>query len=70
VVDPDGTAKHGDIIYIFRNTKTNQIIYSLQELLDVRHCNICGHAMLTCAEPPSRTASLYWQALQAARSTS
>jgi hypothetical protein len=37
VVDPDGTAKHGDIIYIFRNTKTNQIIYSLQELLDNHH---------------------------------
>jgi len=35
VVDPQGTAKHGEIIYIFRNTKTNQIIYSLQELLDV-----------------------------------
>ena len=37
VVDPDGTAKHGEIIYIFRNTKTNQIIYSFQELLDVWH---------------------------------
>ena len=35
VVDPEGTAKHGEIIYIFRNTKSNQIIYSLQELLDV-----------------------------------
>ncbi|EOA90348.1 hypothetical protein ACJQWK_07514 [Exserohilum turcicum] len=37
VVDPEGTAKHGEIIYIFRNTKTNQIIYSLQELLDKHH---------------------------------
>ncbi|RMZ70752.1 transcriptional regulation of mitochondrial recombination domain-containing [Pyrenophora seminiperda CCB06] len=37
VVDPQGTAKHGEIIYIFRNTKTNQIIYSLQELLDNHH---------------------------------
>jgi hypothetical protein len=35
VVDPEGTAKHGEIIYIFRNTKSNQIIYSLNELLDV-----------------------------------
>ncbi|KAK1913617.1 hypothetical protein P3342_006860 [Pyrenophora teres f. teres] len=37
VVDPKGTAKHGEIIYIFRNTKTNQIIHSLQELLDNHH---------------------------------
>ncbi|KAF7674378.1 hypothetical protein GT037_007138 [Alternaria burnsii] len=37
VVDPEGTAQHGEIIYIFRNTKTNQIIYSLQELLDTHH---------------------------------
>ncbi|KAI1565439.1 Mhr1 domain containing protein [Pyrenophora tritici-repentis] len=37
VVDPKGTTKHGEIIYIFRNTKTNQIIYSLQELLDNHH---------------------------------
>ncbi|KAI4906713.1 hypothetical protein J4E90_010172 [Alternaria incomplexa] len=37
VVDPEGTAKHGEIIYIFRNTKSNQIIYSLQELLDNHH---------------------------------
>ncbi|KAH8627117.1 hypothetical protein IG631_19135 [Alternaria alternata] len=40
VVDPEGTARHGEIIYIFRNIKTNQIIYSLQELLDVRHTEI------------------------------
>jgi hypothetical protein len=37
IVDPEGTAKHGEIIYIFRNTQTNQIIYSLNELLDVWH---------------------------------
>ncbi|XP_014552355.1 hypothetical protein COCVIDRAFT_41463 [Bipolaris victoriae FI3] len=37
VVDPEGTANHGEIIYIFRNTKTNQVIYSLQELLDNHH---------------------------------
>jgi len=36
VVDPDGKARHGEIIYIFRNLKTNQIIYSLTELLTVR----------------------------------
>lgn len=36
VVDPDGTARHGQIIYVFRSIKTNQILYSLQELLDVR----------------------------------
>ncbi|KAH7355965.1 transcriptional regulation of mitochondrial recombination-domain-containing protein [Pyrenochaeta sp. MPI-SDFR-AT-0127] len=37
VVDPEGKARHGEIIYVFRNTKTNQIIYSLQELLDNHH---------------------------------
>jgi hypothetical protein len=36
VVDPAGKAQHGEIIYIFRNNRTNQIIYSLQELLSVR----------------------------------
>jgi hypothetical protein len=36
VIDPEGKAQHGEIIYIFRNIKTNQIIYSLQELLNVR----------------------------------
>lgn len=36
MVDPAGKAKHGQIIYIFRNTRTNQVIYSLAELLDVR----------------------------------
>ena len=35
VVDPDGTARHGQIIFVFRSIKTNQILYSLQELLDV-----------------------------------
>jgi hypothetical protein len=35
VVDPEKTVVHGQIIYIFRNHKTNQIIYSFQELLDV-----------------------------------
>jgi hypothetical protein len=35
VVDPEGKARHGEIIYIFRNIKTNQIIYSLQELMSV-----------------------------------
>ncbi|KAJ4376014.1 hypothetical protein N0V83_001294 [Neocucurbitaria cava] len=37
VVDPEGKARHGEIIYVFRNDKTNQIIYSLQELLDNHH---------------------------------
>jgi len=37
VVDAQGKARHGEIIYIFRNTKTNQIIYSLQELLNDHH---------------------------------
>ncbi|KAH7092366.1 transcriptional regulation of mitochondrial recombination-domain-containing protein [Paraphoma chrysanthemicola] len=37
VVDPEGTARHGEIIYIFRNTKSNQIIYSLQPLLNNHH---------------------------------
>lgn len=35
LVDPKGTKEHGEIIYVFRHTITNQIIYSLQELLDV-----------------------------------
>jgi hypothetical protein len=46
VVDPEGTAEHGEIIYIFRNTKTNQIIYSLQELLDVWH-RLCFRSLPT-----------------------
>ncbi|KAI8943338.1 hypothetical protein NX059_001355 [Plenodomus lindquistii] len=37
VVDPEKQAKHGEVIYVFRNAKTNQIIYSLQELLDDHH---------------------------------
>ncbi|KAF2628323.1 hypothetical protein BU25DRAFT_390881 [Macroventuria anomochaeta] len=37
VVDPEGSARHGQIIYVFRSIKTNQIIYSLQELLDNHH---------------------------------
>lgn len=37
VVDPRGHAQHGQIIYIFRNIKTNQIIYSLSELLQDHH---------------------------------
>ncbi|KAF2126698.1 hypothetical protein P153DRAFT_368767 [Dothidotthia symphoricarpi CBS 119687] len=36
-VDPEGTTRHGQVIYVFRNAKTNQIIYSLQELLDNHH---------------------------------
>jgi hypothetical protein len=35
VVDPEGKALHGEIIYVFRHNRTNQIIYSLQELLSV-----------------------------------
>lgn len=35
IADPEGRAQHGEIVYVFRNTDTNQIIYSLQELLDV-----------------------------------
>lgn len=35
VVDPEGRAQHGQIIYIFRNDLTNQIIYSFVELLKV-----------------------------------
>jgi hypothetical protein len=45
VVDPDGTAKHGEIVYIFRNTKSNQIIYSLNELLDVWHITMIGSSI-------------------------
>jgi hypothetical protein len=35
VVDPERKTRHGEIIYVFRNTKSDQIIYSLAELLDV-----------------------------------
>jgi hypothetical protein len=35
LVDPQGAKKHGQIIYIFKNTRTKQVIYSLAELLDV-----------------------------------
>ncbi|KAF2026473.1 hypothetical protein EK21DRAFT_74183 [Setomelanomma holmii] len=37
VVDAEGTSPHGEIIYVFRNIKTNQIIYSLQPLLNNHH---------------------------------
>ncbi|KAH6625516.1 transcriptional regulation of mitochondrial recombination-domain-containing protein [Boeremia exigua] len=37
VVDPDGAAAHGQIIYVFRSVRTNQVLYSLQELLDDHH---------------------------------
>ena len=46
VVDPAGTTKHGQVIYVFRNIKTNQIIYSLQELLDVGEHHTTSHASL------------------------
>lgn len=35
LVDPTHKARHGQIIYVFRNIKSNQVIYSLVELLDV-----------------------------------
>ncbi|KAL6711462.1 hypothetical protein ACN47E_004396 [Coniothyrium glycines] len=37
LVDPEAKAQHGEIIYVFRHIKSNQIIYSLQELLDKHH---------------------------------
>ncbi|KAF1972588.1 hypothetical protein BU23DRAFT_555096 [Bimuria novae-zelandiae CBS 107.79] len=37
LIDPEGTAKHGQIIYVFANVKTGQVIYSLVELLDNYH---------------------------------
>ena len=37
LVDPEGDAKHGQIIYVFANVKTNQVIYSLNEMLDACH---------------------------------
>lgn len=48
VVDPAAKARHGEIVYVFRNTKTNQIIYSLQELLDVWRRPPRSGCMLTC----------------------
>jgi hypothetical protein len=71
VVDPEGQARHGEIIYIFRNIKTNQIIYSLQELL-----NVCAALLrspwymraYTVTGPSPRTAALHRQALETTRS--
>lgn len=37
LVDPKATASHGEIIYVFRNIATNQVLYSLQELLAAHH---------------------------------
>ncbi|KAF2452052.1 hypothetical protein P171DRAFT_347804 [Karstenula rhodostoma CBS 690.94] len=37
LVDPEAAAKHGQIIYVFANIKTGQVIYSLNELLDQYH---------------------------------
>ncbi|KAF1962305.1 hypothetical protein CC80DRAFT_588871 [Byssothecium circinans] len=37
IVDPERKKKHGEVIYVFRNTKTNQVIYSLSEMLDNYH---------------------------------
>ncbi|CAI6332727.1 unnamed protein product [Periconia digitata] len=37
IVDPEGKAAHGSIIYVFRNAKTHQVIYSLSEMLDHYH---------------------------------
>lgn len=55
VVDPLGKAQHGEIIYVFRNTETNQIIYSLQELLDVCilfYPPLSYPELTNCPEPP------------------
>jgi hypothetical protein len=35
LVDRTAAKKHGRIIYVFRNIRTGQVIYSLQYLLDV-----------------------------------
>ncbi|KAF2865170.1 transcriptional regulation of mitochondrial recombination-domain-containing protein [Massariosphaeria phaeospora] len=37
IVDPERKARTGELIYIFRNTKSNQTIYSLGEMLDNHH---------------------------------
>ncbi|KAL1592786.1 hypothetical protein SLS60_011202 [Paraconiothyrium brasiliense] len=37
LVDPEAAATHGQIIYVFANVKTGQVIYSLNELLDQYH---------------------------------
>ncbi|KAF9739756.1 hypothetical protein PMIN03_004666 [Paraphaeosphaeria minitans] len=37
LIDAEAAAKHGQIIYVFANVKTNQVIYSLNELLDQYH---------------------------------
>lgn len=40
LVDPQAKKQHGEVIYIFKNIRTNQVIYSLAELLDVSTCGI------------------------------
>jgi hypothetical protein len=68
VVDPNGQARHGEIIYVFRNVKTNQVIYSLQELLNVRlRIWKATPKYLHATGPPPCTTALHWQALEASR---
>jgi hypothetical protein len=63
VVDPEGTTKHGQVIYVFRSIKTNQILYSLQELLDVRKYYLAiVPPILIEVGPPPRPAALHRQA--------
>lgn len=50
VVDPEGKSRHGEIIYVFRNTRTNQIIYSLGELLDVGLINLPRISIANCVQ--------------------
>jgi len=37
LVDAKATAAHGELVYVFRNVATNQVLYSLQELLAAHH---------------------------------
>jgi len=66
LVDPQGEKKHGQIIYIFKNIRTKQVIYSLAELLDVGLPFAARERPLTNPEIPSRPAALHRQALEAA----
>jgi hypothetical protein len=47
--NPEAAAKHGQIIYVFANVKTGQVIYSLNELLEV--CPQSAHLVCLLTYP-------------------
>jgi hypothetical protein len=47
LVDRQAARKHGRVIYVFRNIRTGQVIYSLQCLLDVSFPPFVAQPLLT-----------------------